>query len=148
MDGFVQVTFEHTVQLEPLPCSDTQRAIGIECGQFVLDQVLLGCQHAAGNARAYHKLVRFLSAGCLTHVSRITVLLLINSGELEQLHLRLGEMRSILAQFLSYLPTQVLTLQLDLLHLASYARPQISQAVHRLFVIRHYLQSLLKYLHV
>src|SRR5436190_1568708 len=144
MDRLVQVTFEHAVQLEPLPCSDTQRAIGIECSQFVFDQILLGCQHAAGDARTDHKLVRFLSTACPAYVSRIAILLLVDSREFEQLHLRLGEMCSILAQFLSYLPTQVLALELDLLHLASNARSQISEAVHRLVVIGHYLQSLLR----
>src|SRR2546423_1373319 len=111
------------MQLESLARGDPQCVIGIARGQLVLNQILLGCQHPAWNTWANHKRVGFLTATCPAYVSRIPILLLVNSRKLEELYLLLREMCGILCQFLSQLPPQVIALELDLLHLAPHTRP-------------------------
>ena len=115
------------MQLETLACGDTQRAICIAAGQVILYQVLLSSQHASGNTRAYHKLIRFLRTNrlCLACIPAcISVFLLVNTMKLDEMYLFLGEVRGILRQLLGYLPTQVTALDFDVLNFTPLARPQ------------------------
>src|SRR6202043_2939173 len=91
---------------------------------------------ASRNTRTYHKLVGLIHTG-LARMAEVTVFLLVNTMKLDELHLRFGEARTILSQFLGYLPPQIIALALDMLNFASLTRTQIDQGLWLLFVIRH-----------
>src|ERR1700720_2803907 len=99
------ITLEDAMQLEALARGDTQRAIRVTSGNDILCQVLFSSQHASRNTRTYHKLVGLIHTG-LARMAEVTVFLLVNTMKLDELHLRFGEARTILSQFLGYLPPQ------------------------------------------
>ena len=75
------------MQLKALARRNAHRPIAIASGQVVLDQVLLGGQRAAWNARAHHKLVRLLHMFSLARLPGVAILLLINTVKLDKLNL-------------------------------------------------------------
>src|SRR5262245_59224662 len=96
-------------------------------GEIILDEILFGGQDAAGNPRAYHKLVGFLFLRGFPRLTRVPVLLLIHPMKLEQLHLRIRKVGRWLSKFFGDLPAQVIALYFDLLNLAAAAWAKVLQ---------------------
>jgi len=94
------------VKLKTLARRNAQGAVGVALRQIIVRQILLGCQDAAGHARAQHKGVGLFSSA--RNFALITVILLIETMKLQQLLTAFIEVVSRVMQLFRQRSTQVM----------------------------------------
>eukprot|EP00123_Amoebidium_parasiticum_P018810 comp24292_c0_seq1/m.45501 comp24292_c0_seq1/g.45501 ORF comp24292_c0_seq1/g.45501 comp24292_c0_seq1/m.45501 type:complete len:994 (+) comp24292_c0_seq1:364-3345(+) len=91
LDGGLQVALNHTVQLVRLAGSELNRAVGVAVAQSVHGEPLSRRRDAAGDAHADHEGEGLLETLLAAFLTKIAVVLLIDTVELGELGVRLAQ---------------------------------------------------------
>src|SRR5260370_21546194 len=112
-DRFLDVALEHTVRLEVVPGCETERAVGAAPADLIVRDVRVRGDDATRDARPDHQLVMLVQASRASLFAAITIILLVDPVELEQLLGVVTESGRVLDQLFLYQPTKVVARRLD-----------------------------------
>ena len=112
-DGLLEVAFEHAVELEVLARRHPQRSVGPLLTDVVVGDVCIRRHDAARNPGPDHQLVVLVEALGPRLLAAISVVLLIDPMELEQLLGIVTERRRVFDELLFDEPPQVVAGRLD-----------------------------------
>ena len=85
-NGLADVGFQNPVKLKVLAGGDAHGVVAILACQLIANGILLGAEDSAGEFRAHHEHV------VLRHLALVTVILLVDPMELQELVVIIGEM--------------------------------------------------------
>ena len=112
-DGFLDVAFDHAVELKVLAGRHAQRSVGPAPADVVVGDVCVGGHDTARNTRPDHQLVVLVQPLGASLLTAVPVVLLVDAVELEKLLGGVAEGRRVFQELLFDEPPQVIARGLD-----------------------------------